>query len=183
MILILSRNWGAFALRGLMAILFGLTTLTWPRLTLTVLVFWFGAYVFLDGVLGFIYAIRAIKQEPRWWVHLLEGLAGIAVGVLTFLLPGITALALLYFIAAWIVITGGLRIIAAIRLRRVIRGEVLLILSGILAVLYGLLLIAFPAAGSVAIVWLIGAYAIILGALLLLLALRLRRLKKELENI
>ncbi|MDD2694517.1 MAG: HdeD family acid-resistance protein [Anaerolineales bacterium] len=182
MIAILSRNWWALALRGLIAILFGVVTLAWPRLTLAMLVFWFGAYVFLDGVFGVIYAVRTSKQKARWWVYLLEGLAGIAVGVLTFLLPGMTALVLLYFIAAWIIITGFLRIIAAVRLRQVIRGEWLLILSGILAVLYGLLLFAFPAAGSVAIVWLIAAYAIIFGILLLLLALRLRQSRKLLAR-
>lgn len=183
MIAILSRDWWTMALRGLIAILFGVVTLAWPRLTLTVLVFWFGAYVFLDGVFGIIYAIQVRKQGSRWWVYLLEGLTGIVVGVLTFLLPGITALVLLYLIAAWIVITGILRIGAAIRLRRVIRGEALLVLSGILAVLYGLLLIAFPAAGSVAIVWLIGVYAVIIGILLLLLALQLRQLRKSLDRI
>ncbi len=183
MIAILSRNWWAVALRGLLGILFGAAALLWPRLTLTLLVLWFGAFVFLDGVFGIIYAIRNIKQEQRWWVYLLEGLASITVGLLTFLLPGITALVLLYLIADWIIITGILRIVAAIHLRKMIQGEWRLVLSGSLAVLYGLLLLLFPQAGSVAIVWLIAVYAIVIGALLLMLGLRLRKLKKELERI
>src|SRR5919202_355383 len=174
---VLARNWWALALRGVVAILFGLAALVWPGLTLTALVLLFGADALVDGVFAVVAAIARAGRERHWWALLLEGLLGIAAGVVTLAWPGITGLVLLLFIAAWAIITGVVEIVAAIRLRREIEGEFLLGLGGALSVLFGLLLIVRPGAGALAVAWLIGIYAILFGALLLALAFRLRGLR------
>ena len=174
---VLARNWWALALRGVVAILFGLAALVWPGLTLTALVLLFGADALVDGVFAVVAAIARAGRERHWWALLLEGLLGIAAGVVTLAWPGITGLVLLLFIAAWAIITGVVEIVAAIRLRREIEGEFLLGLGGALSVLFGLLLIVRPGAGALAVAWLIGIYAILFGALLLALAVRLRGLR------
>jgi uncharacterized membrane protein HdeD (DUF308 family) len=179
MLAMLSRNWWAFALRGLLAIIFGVLALIWPGATLLTLVLLFGAYTLVDGIFAVIAGIRSYGSNERWWAVLLEGLAGILIGLLTFFWPGVTAFVLLYFIAAWAIVTGILEIIAAIRLREVITGEGWMILSGILSVLFGVLLFVFPSAGALSLVWLIGAYAIVFGVVLLILAFRLRGLRGE----
>ncbi len=169
---ILVRNWWAVALRGVAGILFGLVALLRPGVTLAALVLLFAAYVFVDGVFTIIAALR--RTERRWWVMLLEGVADIAVGIVTVLWPGITALLLLYLIAVWAIVTGALEIATAIRLRTVIRGEWLLPLAGIASLLFGLLLLVFPRAGALAIVLWIGAYVLVFGVVLVVLAFRLR---------
>ncbi len=175
MAVVLARNWWALALRGLFALLFGLLAFIWPGLTLAVLVLLFGAYVLVDGIFAIVAAVNAPKGYARWWVLLLEGIVDVIVGLLTFLWPAMTALVLLYFIAAWAIITGVLEIVAALRLRKAIRNEWLLVLSGVLSILFGLALMLMPVAGALAVVWLIGAYAVLFGLLLLTLALRLRK--------
>lgn len=171
---VLARNWWALALRGLFAVLFGLAVFIWPGLTLLALVALFAAYALVDGVFSIVAAIRAAGRHARWWPLLLEGLLGIAAGVVAFLWPNITALALLYVIAAWAIVTGVFEIVAAIRLRREIEGELLLGLAGLASVIFGVLLILFPGAGALAVLWLIGGFAIAFGILLILLGFRLR---------
>ena len=171
----LSRNWWAVSLRGLAGILFGIITFIAPGISLAALVLLFGAYAFADGVLAVVTAIRR-RGNDRWGMLLLEGLVGVAAGVLTLLWPGITALALLYVIAAWALVTGAFEIAAAIRLRKVITGEWILALSGILSIALGLLLIVAPGPGALAVVIWIGAYAFVFGALLFALGLRLKGL-------
>jgi uncharacterized membrane protein HdeD (DUF308 family) len=174
MVIVLARNWWALVLRGLFAVLFGIMALAWPGITLGALVLLYGAYALADGVFA-IAAVMAGRTGGRpWWSLLVEGLVGIAVGIMTFAWPGITALVLLYLIAAWAFVTGIFEIVAAIRLREEIRGEWLLALSGILSILFGLALVVYPGAGALAVVWLIGAYAIAFGALLIALGFRLR---------
>ena len=170
----LARNWWVLAIRGIAAILFGVGAFLWPDLTLAVLVLLFGAYTLVDGVFAVIAGIAARKEQQRWWMMILEGLAGIVVGILTFVIPGITALVLLYLIAAWSIVTGVLEIAAAIRLRKEIKGEWVLILAGIASVIFGVILILFPGAGALAVIWLIGSYALVFGVLMLVLAFRLR---------
>ena len=173
---LLSRNWWAVGLRGLAAIIFGILALVVPSITLIVLIAFFGAYALIDGVLAVYLAIRGRENNRNWGWLLVEGIAGILIGILTFRWPGVTALVLLAFIAAWAIITGAMEIFQAIELRRVIDNEWLLILSGAASVIFGLLLIIFPSTGALALIWLIGIYAIIFGALLLVLAWRLRQM-------
>jgi len=169
----LARNWWVVLLRGLAGIIFGVLTFIWPELSFAALVLLFGAYAFADGVLALITALRQ-RGNDRWWLLVLHGILGMAVGVVTLLWPGITALALLYLIAAWALLTGALEIAAAIRLRKVITGEWLLVIAGIAAVALGVLLVLFPGPGALALVIWIGAYALVAGVLLVMLAFRLR---------
>ena len=168
----LARHWWVIGLRGLAAILFGILAFAWPGITLTVLVFLFGAYALVDGVLGIVAAFRG--DEHHRVVLALEGIVGVVAGIVAFAWPLITALVLLYIIAFWAIITGVLEIIAAVRLRRTITNEFGLIIGGILSVVFGVILIVAPGAGALAVVFLIGAYAIIFGITLLGFAWRLR---------
>ena len=170
----LVANWWALALRGLIGVVFGLLAIASPGLTLTALVLLYGAYAFLDGVLALVAAVRAAERHGRWGWLALEGLAGIGAGIVTFAWPGITAIVLLYLIAAWALVTGILEIAAAVRLRSEIKGEWALVLAGVASVVFGVLLFLYPSAGALAVVWLIGAYALLFGLLMLVLAFRLR---------
>ena len=176
----LTRRWWVVALRGVAAVIFGILALVWPAITLGALVLLFGAYALVDGVCALWTAATggpAASGRRPWLV--LEGVVGVAAGVVTVVWPGITALALLAVIAAWAFVTGVLEIVAAVRLRREIEGEWLMVLSGVLSVVFGILLIINPAAGALAVTWLIGAYAIVFGAVLLGLAMRLYRLRQH----
>jgi uncharacterized membrane protein HdeD (DUF308 family) len=170
----LARNWWLLLLRGIAGIIFGVLTFFWPEISLVALVLLFGAFAFADGVFTFINGIRERRANDRWWLLILQGLMGIGAGVVTAVWPAISALALLYVIAAWALVTGALEIAAAIRLRKVIEGEWLLALSGIASVLLGILLFVFPGPGALAVVLWIGAYALVSGVLLIVLAFRLR---------
>jgi uncharacterized membrane protein HdeD (DUF308 family) len=172
---VLSRHWWLLLLRGLVAIAFGVLTWVQPGISLAALVILFGAYSMADGILAAWTAVAGGKNNDYRWVLLLEGLLGIGVGVLTFVAPGITALALLFYIAIWAIATGVLEIAAAIRLRKEIKDEWLLILAGIASVVFGALLAAQPGVGALALLWLIGSYAIVFGVLLVILAFKTRR--------
>ena len=172
---ILLRSWWLLLLRGLVAIAFGVLTWVQPGISLATLVLLFGAYSMADGILATWTAIAGGKDNDYRWVLLLEGLLGIGVGVLTFVAPGITALALLFYIAIWAIATGALEIAAAIRLRKEIKDEWLLILAGIASVVFGALLAAQPRAGALALLWLIASYAVVFGVLLVILAFKTRR--------
>jgi len=180
MLNLLARNWWLLALRGLLALIFGLLALIWPAITLRVLVILFGAYALVDGLFRVITALK--DSRKRWGILLLEGVLGIALGILAFIWPDITALALLYLIAAWALVTGILEIMAAVWLRKELKGEWLLGLAGLASVVFGLLLVIWPGSGVLAIVWLIGAYTIVFGVLLIALAFRLRSWGKSLER-
>jgi len=162
------------ALRGVIAVLFGILAFIWPGLTLWALVYLFGAYVLVDGVFALVTAFRGRETNDRWWVLLLEGLAGITAGIIAFIWPGMTAFVLLYLIAAWAIVTGVIEIVAAIRLRKEIEGEWVLALSGLASIIFGVLMVLWPGAGALAVVWLIAAYAIFFGILLIFLAFRVR---------
>jgi uncharacterized membrane protein HdeD (DUF308 family) len=172
----LARNWWAVALRGVFAVIFGLLALIWPGITVLVLVALFGAYCLVDGVIAIGTALfgGAAAAGRRVWL-VVEGIAGVVAGIITFAWPGITTLVLLWLIAFWALVTGVMEIVVAIRLRRELQGEWLLILSGALSVLFGLLLIIWPASGALALVTLIAIYALIFGVALIGLGLRLRR--------
>lgn len=170
----LAKNWWLILLRGLIAILFGILTFVWPGITLLTLVLLYGAFAFVDGVLSLFAAIRGGAPAPRWWL-VIVGLLGIAVGVLTLLWPGITGLVLLFFIAGWAIATGIMEIIGAIRLRHEIDDEWWLIATGVLSVIFGIMIAVQPGAGALALVFVIGAFAIIYGIMLVSFSLRLRR--------
>ena len=175
----LSRNWWLVVLRGVLGIAFGVITFVAPAISLAALVLLFGAYAFADGVLAIASAVRRRTTTDRWWILLLEGLVGIGAGLVTLFLPGITALVLLYIIAGWAVATGILELVAAVRLRKEIKHEWLLALSGIASVAFGVLIALFPGAGALALVIWIGAYAFVFGALLVALGVRLRGLGRS----
>lgn len=171
---VLSRNWWVVLLRGVAGVLFGMVTLVAPTLSFGVLVLGFGAYALADGILAILSAIRRRGSSDHWWVVLLEGFASVAVGVLTIVVPGLTALTLLYLYAAWALVTGVLEIMAAIRLRKVITGEWLLVLTGVASVAFAVLLVLFPGIAVITLMLWLGAYVLIFGALLIALAFRLR---------
>lgn len=171
---VLARNWWALALRGVLAVLFGIVAFVLPGTALLALAYFFGTYAFLDGVLAIASAVRAARRHERWGSLLVEGLFGIVAGAISFVWPGITALGLLYLIAAWMILTGVFEVVAAVRLRKEIRGELVLGLAGVLSVLAGIYMIASPRGGALALAWLIGSYAILFGVALLALAFRLR---------
>jgi uncharacterized membrane protein HdeD (DUF308 family) len=167
----LATNWWALALRGLMAVLFGLLTFFLPGITLVTLVLLFGAYALADGVFNVIAFFRVASHH---WALLIEGVIGIITGLLTFVWPAITAIVLLYVIAFCAIFTGIFEIIAGIRLRKVIPKEWLLLVMGVLSLLFGVVILFAPGVGALAIVLWIGAYALVFGIFLLALAFRLR---------
>ena len=170
----LGRNWWAVLLRGLAALGFGLITLLAPGISLGALILLFGAYAFADGILAIISVVRQRGKNDRWGLLLLEGIVGIGAALAAAILPGLTAVTLLFIIAGWAIVTGVLEISTAIVLRKQITGEWLMVLSGIASVLFGILLFVFPAAGALVVVLWIGAYAVVFGAILVALAFRLR---------
>ncbi|TDT77980.1 uncharacterized membrane protein HdeD (DUF308 family) [Litoreibacter halocynthiae] len=177
--MMLSRYWWVLAVRGVGAILFGIAAFLWPDLTLAILVMLLGAYILFDGIIGIVDSIRYRETLSNWWLLLIEGLLGAAIGAITLLMPGITAYVLLMFVAAWSIVGGVLRIAAAIRLRDHIQGEWLLVAGGLLSILFGLALIVMPHAGILSLTWLIGFWAIVVGVVFIFLALRLRKVGKE----
>jgi uncharacterized membrane protein HdeD (DUF308 family) len=179
MLLTLTRYWWAVVLRGVAAVLFGLMALIWPGITVIVLVALFGAYALVDGIVGLGTAVFGGRERGRRGWLVVEGIAGVLAGIFTFAWPGVTALVLLWLIAAWALVTGVLEIVAAVRLRREMKGEWLLALSGVLSVLFGILLAVWPAAGALSVVFVIGIYAIVFGVALVGLGLRLRRLRRD----
>lgn len=176
---LLARNWWSVALRGVIAILFGIAVIVWPGITLAALVTLFGFFALIGGFLFLIAAIRQRRTDEPWWLLLFEGIFGIALGIIVFIWPSITALFLLYLIAAWAIMSGIFEIVAAIQLRRQIEGEWLLAISGIASIIFGFLLAIWPGAGALAILWIIGAYAIFFGVLKLSLAFRLRNWQRR----
>jgi uncharacterized membrane protein HdeD (DUF308 family) len=178
----LFRNWWMFAVRGVAAIIFGALALIWPGQTLQALVLVFGAFALVDGIFAIIVGIAARQDFERWWAVVLEGVAGVVIGLVTFFWPNITGLALLYLIATWAIVTGIFEIVAAIQLRRVITGEWMMILGGVLSIIFGVLLFVFPTSGAISLVWVIGFYAIVFGISEIVFAFRLRGLARELDK-
>jgi uncharacterized membrane protein HdeD (DUF308 family) len=176
MLIVYSSSWWAMALRGLAAILFGILAFVWPRMTLTVLVFLWGAYALLDGVVAIAAGIKSHGEFKRWWVLLVEGILSVLAGVVAFIMPGITALVLLILIGAWAIVTGVFEIAAAIQMRKYITGEWMLALAGVASILFGVALLINPAVGALAVVWLIGAYSILFGVLMVGLGFKLKGL-------
>lgn len=170
----LARYWWMLTVRGVAAIVFGILTFIAPGASLFALVVLFGAYALVNGAFALAAAVSRGRAGERWGSLVVDGVVSLVFGVLTLAWPGISALALLYVIAAWAIVTGAAQVAAAIRLRKQIRGEWLLALGGVLSIAFGVLLIVAPVAGALAVVLWIGAYALVFGAVLVGLSLRLR---------
>jgi uncharacterized membrane protein HdeD (DUF308 family) len=163
-------------IRGIVSVVIGIVAFAWPGMTIAALVVVFGIYALVDGVTNLMLGLTRRASHGRAWLHALQGVVGIAAGVLTFMWPGVTALALIIFIGAWAIVTGAIEVVAAIKLRKEISGEWLLALSGLLSIAFGVLVQVFPLAGAVGISWVLASYAIIGGFILIALGVRLRSL-------
>ncbi len=189
MIRAISKYWWVFTLRGLIAIAFGLAALLWPALTLGVMVLLFGLFALFEGGLAILTSFGK-GDEKGGWTLLFEGVAGLLVCVIvllgaslgSILWPQVAAVMLVFYIAGWAILAGLFKIITAIRIRREVKGEWMLGLSGCVSILFGLILILNPGTGVVAVAWLIGIFAIILGIFLTLLGLRFRGMGYHLKN-
>jgi uncharacterized membrane protein HdeD (DUF308 family) len=181
---LIAHYWRLLMLRGFVAIVFGILAIAWPGLTVTALVLLFGVYALIDGGSSTVAAITKAPgtEERRGWFALM-GVISIAAAIVTFVWPGITALALLYVIAAWAIIVGVLQVIAAVRYRNEMTREWLLALTGVLSVGVGIGMFIWPGAGALAITWVIGWFAILGGTFLFAEGLRVRRIEKQLEDL
>ncbi len=159
----LTRNWWTFVLRGAIAIVLGVLAFVVPGPTLVALIAVFAAYAIVDGVLAIIAGART-DRGPRWW-FIIGGIAGIAIGLFTIYSPGTTAIALVLLIGIWSIATGAAQILAAWQLRREIEGELLLVIGGVISIIFGVYLVVAPGPGVLAVLWLIGLYAIFAGVL------------------
>jgi uncharacterized membrane protein HdeD (DUF308 family) len=178
---VLARNWWAVAIRGVIAILFGLMALLLTGPTMLSLILLFAAYMLVDGVFAIVSAIRAARAGERWGLLVLEGVADIVTGAIAFLWPGITLIAFVMLVAAWAIVSGGLMWAAAYQLKKD-HGRWWLALGGIVSVVYGALLVVAPLIGAVVLTWWIGAYALVFGIALLVLAFRLREHRHDVAD-
>lgn len=176
----LSRNWWAVALRGLSAVIFGVIAIAWPGPTIGAFVLLFGFFALLDGLLATMAAFAGGSGQP-WWALILRGVASFAAAAVAFFFPVLTAVALLYVIAFWAIVTGVMEITVALRLRKEISGEFFLALAGVLSILFGCFLIARPGAGALAVTKIIGCYAIVAGIMVMALGFRLKGLRGRLK--
>ena len=177
MIETLKRHWWVPVIRGIAAIVFGVIAFTHPVMAIATLVLFFGAWVLVDGIFRIVGAIGHRASDPDWGWHLVIGIIGIIVGLLTFHAPQITALALVIYIAAWALMIGASDIVLAIKLRHEIKGEWFLILMGLASIIFAILLLWNPIAGAAAVIWLIAWYAVVLGILEIFFGFRLKALK------
>jgi uncharacterized membrane protein HdeD (DUF308 family) len=179
---ILSRSWWAVALSGVAAVLFGILTLSWPRLAVATLVIFFGAFALVDGISSIITAVEGIELHRMWGWPLAHGIAGVLAGLVAFAWPRLTAVVLLLVIAVWAIVAGAAQIFAAIELRRDLNNEWIMIAGGALSVLFGVVVILRPGAGALALIGLIGIFAILLGVTRISLGFRLRSLQHKLAS-
>ncbi|MEO3857066.1 HdeD family acid-resistance protein [Acrocarpospora sp. B8E8] len=167
------ERWWTLAVRGVLAIIFGLIALIWPAITLKALVIVFGVYALINGATTILGAFRDRPSGERGWL-ILSGLVSLAAGIAVLVWPRITALALIWLIGAWFLITGIVEIVGAVMRRKEVEGDWSMLLNGVLAALFGLILMLWPGAGAIALVALIAIFAIVLGAAMLVLAFRAR---------
>lgn len=163
-----ARWW--LALRGIIAILFGFILWTWPAMTLRILTRVFGIFVIAAGIFAILSGLRATQARHRW-LHIGEGALGVLVGIISLAWPAITAIALLYLIAGWAIATGIMEIGGAFQRGRAAGTEFLLILSGVVSIIFGILLIVWPHLGLLALLWLFGIYVVVYGVILLVHAI------------
>jgi uncharacterized membrane protein HdeD (DUF308 family) len=180
-VLLLAQLWWAFILRGVLGILFGVMVIVFPGIGLTAIILVFAAWALVGGASSLIGAWRSRTQRD-WWVGLFEGLAGLAAGIVAILLPAAAALALLFIVAGWAIVTGVLQIWMAVRLREQIRGEVWMGLSGLISILFGLFLVIFPGTGILSVLLLVGLFSILMGVPMVLLGWRLRSIHSQAQR-
>lgn len=173
----LHRSWWLLLLRGIAAVAFGVLTFVWPQISLLTLILVYGIYALIDGVLALVAAIRGGGVAPRWWLAL-GGVVSILAAVVAFAWPGLTALVLVYLIGFWSILRGVLEIVGAVRLRHEIANEWSLGAAGALSVIFGLILVVMPGAGALGLLWLIAAWAVLFGLLLIWVAFKVRTLAK-----
>lgn len=176
---VLAKNWWAIALRGLFAIIFGLIAIFLPGVTLASLVLLFGAYMLADGIFAIVAAVRAARRHERWGSLVLEGIVDLIAAAIAFFWPLATILAFVILAGAWAIVSGILLVSAAFRLTAA-HGRVLMGFAGVVSVLWGVLLLIWPATGALVLTWWLGAYALFFGVALIVLAFRLRRRQNEL---
>ena len=172
-----ASHWWIWAFRGLVAIVFGVLTFVWPGASIESLVLIFGFYAIMDGIFAVVEAFKRAHTDKRWWALLLEGLAGVVLGAVAVMFPGSVAVAFVYVLGLWAIVTGVLEIIQAIRARHEIQGEGWLILGGVLSVVFGVVVALFPNVGAIALIWLLGGYAIGFGIIMLIMAYNLRKVR------
>ena len=170
-------RWWVLMIRGMCAVVFGAIAFASPGITLWALILLFAAYALIDGIGGVVLGFGGSAAGRPWWEMILLGVLGVLAGIVAFLWPGLTAVVLLYVIGFWAIVRGVLEISAAIKLRKVLEHEWWLILSGLLSIAFGAILFARPGAGALAMVLVIGAYAVVVGVMMIALSLRLRSLR------
>jgi uncharacterized membrane protein HdeD (DUF308 family) len=174
MVQVIARNWWALLIRGIAAVIFGILAWLWPGLTWVTIAIFFGAYALVDGVFAIIATIRAAETHQQWWPFLIEGIVGIIIAGIAFYDIRIVITALYLTIAAWAFLTGILELVAAIRLRKMVANEFWLILGGLASIAFGVLMLMYPIISAIVIIYIIAAYAIIFGIMMIALSLRLR---------
>lgn len=178
----MAMNWWSMAVRGAITALFGVAAIAWPDITLAILIGLFGFFMVADGLMAFVSAFRAGQEGQRWWTHIVEGLVEVGIGIAVFTVPQVTAAILLYFVAFWAIFIGIWRIATAIELRREIEGEWLWGLSGLVTLIFGFALLAFPGAGALALVTVIGLFALAFGIFSIFMSFRVRSWQHEVEE-
>jgi uncharacterized membrane protein HdeD (DUF308 family) len=174
-----SSNWWALALRGLAGILLGMLAFAWPEITITALVTVFGLYAIIDGLFAIVAALRGVRERDRWVWMLVEGIASVIAGITALAMPLLGALVLTWIVALWAIVTGALEMAAAVRLRKIIQHEWMLMLAGMLSLALGFVIALQPGVGLTVIVTYVGAYALVAGAVTLVLAFRIRKWAEE----
>jgi uncharacterized membrane protein HdeD (DUF308 family) len=174
----LAQNWWVMALRGVLAIVFGIMALAMPVSTLISLILVFAAYMLVDGIFAIVASLRAARHSKRWGALFFGGIVNIITGVLAAAWPGITALVFVVMTAAWSIISGSVMLVAAVRLKRD-HGRWWLALGGLASIAFGIILVLAPLAGAVVLTWWIGIYAFVFGIAMLVLAFRLREHRND----
>ncbi|MBZ0202950.1 MAG: HdeD family acid-resistance protein [Ignavibacteria bacterium] len=178
----ISINWKWMVVRGIVSTIFGIIVVIYPFTAAAALALFFGAYIFFDGVFAIVSLFTSRTARAHFWSYLIEGIAGIAIGILAFFLPEITLYGLAILVSVWAFSTGILEIISAIKLRKVIDGEFWMIVSGILSIVFAILIFLWPASGIVVMIYLIGIYALLFGIMMVFMGFSIRNLQPKTSN-
>jgi len=174
-----AKHWWGILVRGIIALIFGILVLAWPAIAIAVFVIFFGAYILVDGIFTLVSAINyKAGAGSRTWLYI-RGIAGIIAGLFALIFPAIAAVALVILVAAWALVTGVMELVFAFKANQDTAIRWMFAISGILSLILGILMVAKPLLGALVIVWVIGAYAVLAGILLIILSVRLRSLKSS----